>query len=101
MKRRPIRFRNCAALAALVGGVMGCSSPAPEADCADVLLVGGNLVTVDPDRPRAEAMALRGDRILAVGSTDELRSGTRRTGTHNGRSPTGSQRATPRQPPKQ
>ncbi|HVW47962.1 MAG TPA: amidohydrolase [Solirubrobacterales bacterium] len=31
----------------------------------------GDLITMDPDRPRAEAMAVRDGRILAVGSRDE------------------------------
>ncbi len=37
------------------------------------LLVRGDIVTMDPARPRAEAMAVRGGRIVAVGSADEAR----------------------------
>ncbi len=38
------------------------------------LLVTGSLVTVDPAHPRAEAMAVAGGRILAVGSRADLES---------------------------
>jgi predicted amidohydrolase YtcJ len=36
------------------------------------LVVAGNLVTMDPMRPRAEAMAVAGGRILAVGSRGDV-----------------------------
>ena len=36
-------------------------------------LVRGDIVTMDPQRPRAEAMAIRGGRIVAVGSVGEAR----------------------------
>lgn len=39
---------------------------------ADLLFVNGRVLTIDPDRPRAEAVAVRNGKILAVGSTDEL-----------------------------
>lgn len=41
---------------------------------ADLLLTGGRVFTGDEARPRAEAIAVRGDRIVAVGSTAELAS---------------------------
>lgn len=40
---------------------------------ADLALVGGAVVTLDPARPRAEAVAVRGDRIAAAGSEEEVR----------------------------
>ncbi len=39
---------------------------------ADYVLVNGRLYTVDPAQPVAEAMAVRGDRILMVGTTAQL-----------------------------
>jgi predicted amidohydrolase YtcJ len=39
---------------------------------ADVLLVDAQIHTVDPEKPFATAMAIAGDRILAVGTRDEL-----------------------------
>ncbi|MDQ3126952.1 MAG: amidohydrolase [Chloroflexota bacterium] len=39
---------------------------------ADLVLTGGHVHTVDPDRPRAEAVAVRGERIVAVGSATDI-----------------------------
>jgi predicted amidohydrolase YtcJ len=41
-------------------------------DRADLVLRNGRIVTVDSALPQAEAVAIRGDRILAVGSNDEI-----------------------------
>ena len=42
-------------------------------DPADLVLRGGRIVTLDPERPEVEAVAVRGDRILALGSYDEVK----------------------------
>ena len=47
----------------------GCG-PAPEP--ADLVLLHGNVVTLDPARPRATALAARGDTLAAVGSDGEI-----------------------------
>ena len=39
---------------------------------ADLIFSGGHVHTVDPGAPRAEAVAVRGERILAVGSAAEV-----------------------------
>ena len=39
---------------------------------ADLILFNGDVVTVDSARPRAQAIAVSGDRILAVGSNAEI-----------------------------
>jgi len=39
---------------------------------ADLVLTGGHVHTVDDDRPRAEAVAVRGERIVAVGSAADV-----------------------------
>src|SRR4051812_6184417 len=39
---------------------------------ADLVLTGGHVHTVDPAQPRAEAVAVRGERIVAVGSAAEI-----------------------------
>lgn len=39
---------------------------------ADLVLTGGDIHTMDPERPTAEALAIRGGRILALGSTAEI-----------------------------
>jgi len=45
---------------------VGTSRPAP-ADQADVIFYNGVVLTMEPDRPAAAAIALRGERILAAG----------------------------------
>jgi predicted amidohydrolase YtcJ len=39
---------------------------------ADLVLVDGKIFTADEEKPWAEALAVRGDRIVAVGSTEEI-----------------------------
>lgn len=48
------------------------SSRVSAAEPADLILKNGKIETVDANRPRAEALAVRGDRIVAVGSNDEI-----------------------------
>ncbi len=42
------------------------------ADQADLILTRGKIVTVDPDLGEAQALAVKDERILAVGSSDEI-----------------------------
>ena len=51
-----------------------CNKPASQDlhTIADLLLVNADVVTVDAALPNAEAIAIRGDRILAVGTSDEM-----------------------------
>ena len=44
----------------------------PSVEPATLVLRNGNVITVDDARPRAEAIAIRGDRIAAVGSNAEI-----------------------------
>src|SRR5690348_3036978 len=39
---------------------------------ADIVLVGGKVFTAAPDRPWAKALAVRGDRLLAVGTDAQV-----------------------------
>lgn len=55
----------CATLAA-----MSCVGPSVQP--ADMVLRNGTIVTVDESMPEAEALAVRGDAIVAVGSHDEI-----------------------------
>jgi hypothetical protein len=47
----------------------GCFSPPPR---ADLVLRGGTIVTVDEEWGEVEALAVSGDRILALGSDEEI-----------------------------
>ena len=57
-------------LAVLVLGTVAACAPAPEP--ADLVITGGRIVTMDPDRPEVEAIAARGQELVAVGSADEV-----------------------------
>ncbi len=52
--------------------VIGCAS-APRQEPADLILAGGRVFTGDASRPWAEAVAIRGATILAIGSDAEVR----------------------------
>ena len=67
-----------ARLGAMIGGlallaiallVMGCEA---DDDGADLVLVDGQVVTVDDAQPEAEAVAVTDGEIRAVGTTDEI-----------------------------
>ncbi len=49
-------------------GLSGCAAPEP----ADVIFVGDNIVTMDPNQPTVEAVAVRGETIVAAGSVDDV-----------------------------
>ncbi|MHB1329854.1 MAG: amidohydrolase, partial [Gemmatimonadales bacterium] len=66
-----MRLGSTALLLALV---VGCGGPDPVAH-RETLLYNGKIFTADFDRPWAEALLVRGDRIVAVGTTDELLAG--------------------------
>ena len=65
--------RALALRAALVAGpaLAGAQDMRPRAPT--LILTGGKVFTADSTRPWAEALAIRGDRILAVGSTADVR----------------------------
>ena len=48
-------------------------STSPESIPADLLLFDGHIVTMNPQQPSAEAIAIRKDRIVWVGSEEESR----------------------------
>ena len=71
-------WKNRAALFSLplvltVALLAGCDEPR-EADsaAADLVLTNGKIVTVDETLPEAQALAVMGDTIVAVGSSDEI-----------------------------
>ena len=56
-------LKGSAGLAAL----SGCST-LDAGEPADTLIVNGRIATLDPKQPNAEAIAIRGERIVAVGN---------------------------------
>lgn len=59
-------------LASLVGFVFGCVAEKTSV-VADLALYNGKIWTVNPEQPWAEAVAIRGKRILKVGTTEEIK----------------------------
>src|SRR5439155_651078 len=60
-------------LAALTALSLAACAGAPPPPPADLVITGGRVYTVEPDRPWAEAVAVRGDRIIRVGTEPEVR----------------------------
>ncbi len=69
MKRAIIRLLVCSL--ALVGVSIGESHSPQSAPRADLILHNGFVWTVNEKHPRAEAVAIRGEKIIAVGSNAE------------------------------
>ena len=57
---------------AWLGGCIGATGLWSRNLHADLILHGANIITVDPANPRAQAIAIGGDRILAVGSDNDV-----------------------------
>jgi predicted amidohydrolase YtcJ len=78
---RSVRLRALCLGVVLLGSAGGCAateagpgntpSPAPVPG-ADVVFHGGTVLTMDPSRPRAQALAISGDHIDAVGGDAEV-----------------------------
>jgi predicted amidohydrolase YtcJ len=66
MKRAVVRIVLTMCLCGLLG------SSTARAGQADIILVGANVLTVEPSQPKAEAVALTGATIRAVGSSQEV-----------------------------
>ena len=62
--------RLAAAWAALLLLASGCAGILDGS--ADRVFLGEHILTMDPERPHAEAVAIRGDTIVAVGSREEV-----------------------------
>ncbi len=58
----------------MAGGLAACGSEVPDVSgaSADIIFTGGPVVTVAPGAPEAQALAVAGGRISAVGSTSEV-----------------------------
>jgi predicted amidohydrolase YtcJ len=59
-------------LAAALPLALACAPKAPPPPPADLVVRGGKIVTLDAQRPVVEALAARGDTIVAIGSAEEI-----------------------------
>lgn len=57
---------------ALVAALCAGCQQAPRVEPADLVLRNGRIVTVEDATPEAQALAVRGDTIVAVGTNDEI-----------------------------
>ena len=62
--------RTTFAAAAVLLVILTACAPAPEP--ADLVITGGKIVTMDPDAPEVEALAARGQEIVALGTASEI-----------------------------
>jgi predicted amidohydrolase YtcJ len=75
MRRRECHLEGLFVLVSLTAAALssGCGSRPGEArEPADLVLQGGRILTLDDQRPEAEALAARGGRIVAVGSEADI-----------------------------
>ena len=73
-----------AAFALMLSGATPAAAQTPP---ADIVLVNGKIVTVDDRFTIAEALAIRGQRIVAVGSNAEIEQAQGSADAHHRRSP--------------
>ena len=70
--RRKLFNTTAAALPLGLLGTSGFANTHQSNAYADMVVTGGNLLTMDTAMPNAEAMAISGHHILAVGSSDDI-----------------------------
>ncbi len=67
-------FRRSSALVLMTAlGLLGAAGCGPHIDPADLVLTNGHIATVDAARPTAEGVAVRGGRIVSVGSVVDIK----------------------------
>ena len=67
-------IRHVGLLAALVTGAVWQGHPSAQSPAAaDLVLINGTVLTVDARDSIAQAVAVAGNRIVAVGTTDEIK----------------------------
>jgi len=68
-----IRTLRRAVIVLIILGIFQACKASPEGNMVDLALINGKVWTDGSGRPWAEAVAVRGDRIFAVGTTAEIR----------------------------
>ena len=71
---RWLRLASLSVLASLFALVPGSGEAQRTGTPADVIFFNGRVLTMERARPRAQALAIRGDTIVGVGSNERIRS---------------------------
>jgi len=51
---------------------MACQSSRPKQGTADLVLINGNIITLEEKSPKVEALAVKGDRLIILGTNQEI-----------------------------
>ena len=60
------------AIAIIISLCASLQAASPPSNAADTIILNARIYTVNPQQPSAEALAISGEKILAVGSTNEI-----------------------------
>jgi hypothetical protein len=71
-KEIPMHVRRLLLLVVVLAGVGASLAGQQSADTATLILRNGRIVTVDDKMPEAQAIAVKGDTILAVGTNEQI-----------------------------
>ncbi len=52
--------------------IMIITASCTQKEKADLVIINGKVLTIDKDNPTAEAIAIKGEKIIAVGTTSEI-----------------------------
>ncbi len=72
VRRRAFLTATCSIAVALAARGPAAGQPPDAGAPAGTIFVGDHIVTMEPDRPAVEAVAVRGERIAAAGPRDEV-----------------------------
>jgi predicted amidohydrolase YtcJ len=72
MRSLVMKILNVVILVSIAGFVFGCVAE-KKSEIADLVLYNGKIWTVNPDEPWAEAVAIQGEKILKVGTTEKIK----------------------------
>src|SRR5437879_7242803 len=60
------------AIAIIISLCASLQAASPPSNAADTIILNARIYTVNPQQPSAEALAISGEKIIAVGSTNEI-----------------------------
>ena len=65
--------RHSAAVLLCLMALSACSEKAADPNDPDILMINGNIITMDADDSIIEAVSIRGDSIVALGTTKRIK----------------------------